>query len=198
MVMYTTVFKRLLDFIISLMTLFICLPFALIIYILLKLDSPGPFFFFQERLGYRGRIFKVFKLRTMTHKSRIVHQEVLNNNPDVTKLGKIMRRLKIDELPQVINVLLGDMSLIGPRPGLPSQLEEYSEDGKKRLDVRPGLTGLAQVNGNIFMTWPERWVYDRYYVENLSLHLDIKILLKTFAILLKGEDKFLKSPQKND
>src|SRR3569833_1859028 len=125
MVMYTTVFKRLLDFIISLMTLFICLPFALIIYILLKLDSPGPFFFFQERLDNRSRIFKVFKLRTMTHKSRIVHQEVLNNNPDVTKLGKIMRRLKIDELPQVINVLLGDMSLFGPRPGLPSQLEEY-------------------------------------------------------------------------
>ena len=128
----------------------------------------------------------------MTHKQRHNHTEILPDNPEVTRIGRSLRRFKIDELPQLLNVLGGDMSIVGPRPALPSQLESYNMVGHKRLEVRPGLTGLAQINGNILLSWPERWVYDKQYVENLSLLLDLKIILKTFRIIFKGEKIGLK------
>lgn len=192
--MYRNYFKRVFDFIIALFVSIIALPFYILIFVAVKLDSKGPFFYFQDRLGRNGKVFRVFKVRTMTNKFRKVHSEVLKGNPDVTKIGMFLRRFKMDELPQILNVLKGNMSLIGPRPSLPQQIEELNEDGKVRLLVRPGLTGLAQVNGNIYLTWPERWKYDRIYVENLSFLLDVQIIFKTFLVLIDGEEKFLKKP----
>jgi lipopolysaccharide/colanic/teichoic acid biosynthesis glycosyltransferase len=167
-------------------------PLFLIIAVLIKTTSKGPIFFFQERLGKNAKTFKVFKFRTMTHKKRAVNREILKGDPEVTRIGHYLRRFKIDELPQLLNVLTGDMSLVGPRPCMPIQLNDLNEDGKYRIRVKPGLTGLAQVNGNIYLTWEERWKYDRKYVENLSFQEDIKIILKTITIVLLGEEKFLK------
>lgn len=192
--MYKLIFKRFLDLALSIPA-FICFsPFLFLAYITVKLTSKGPFFFFQERLGKKGRIIRVIKIRTMVHAERTPNREILKGDAEVTKVGYFLRRLKIDEMPQVLNVINGDMSLVGPRPGLPSQLPEFNEDGRARLTVKPGLTGLAQVNGNIHLTWPERWKYDRYYAENLSFGLDVRIIFKTFLIIILGEHRFLKHP----
>ncbi len=190
--MYRRIFKRIFDLLISLTLSVLLIPLFIMVMILIKLDSRGPILFIQERMGLKGRIFYIFKFRTMTHKQRHNHTEVLPDNPEVTRIGRSLRRFKIDELPQLLNVLGGDMSIVGPRPALPSQLESYNMVGHKRLEVRPGLTGLAQINGNILLSWPERWVYDKQYVENLSLLLDLKIILKTFRIIFKGEKIGLK------
>lgn len=192
--MYKNFIKRFLDFLISLLIILFLVPLFIILYILVKLDSKGDFFFFQERLGKNGQIFKVFKIRTMTDKVRVADREILKGDSEVTRMGNVLRRLKIDELPQIINIFKGDMSFVGPRPCLPNQITEFNEDGKTRILVTPGLTGLAQTNGNIYLTWEERWKYDRYYVENLSFFLDIAIVFKTVLIVLLGEQKFLKKP----
>jgi len=192
--MYKVFFKRFIDIFVAISIIIFLLPLFLIIYILVKIDSPGKFFFFQDRLGYQGKIFKIFKIRTMYDKVRVADREILKNDIEVTKVGYYLRRFKIDELPQIINVFMGDMSLVGPRPCLPRQLNEFNEDGKKRLKVVPGLTGLSQVNGNIHLSWEQRWKYDREYVEKQSFVLDLRIILKTFLILLHGEDKYLKNP----
>ena len=192
--MYKDFIKRFLDFLISLLIILFLVPLFIILYILVKLDSKGDFFFFQERLGKNGQIFKVFKIRTMTDKVRVADREILKGDSEVTRMGNVLRRLKIDELPQIINICKGDMSFVGPRPCLPNQITEFNEDGKTRILVTPGLTGLAQTNGNIYLTWEERWKYDRYYVENLSFFLDIAIVFKTVLIVLLGEQKFLKKP----
>lgn len=189
---YSRYIKRIIDILITFIALLLALPLFLVCYILIKTDSRGPFFFMQERLGYKGKIFRVFKMRTMTYKQRIADREIFKNDAEVTKTGSILRRFKIDEMPQLINVLKGDMSLVGPRPGLPAQISEFNDDGRSRLLVKPGLTGLAQINGNIYLSWPERWKYDRKYVENLSFLLDVKIILKTFSIIIHGEEKFVK------
>lgn len=128
----------------------------------------------------------------MTYKQRTPDREILKNDSEVTKVGSFLRRFKIDEMPQLLNVLKGDMSLVGPRPGLARQINEFNDDGRARLLVRPGLTGLAQINGNIYLSWPERWKHDRKYVENVSFLLDLKIILKTFSIIFHGEEKYVK------
>jgi lipopolysaccharide/colanic/teichoic acid biosynthesis glycosyltransferase len=130
----------------------------------------------------------------MTNKKRKADHEIFADDPEVTTVGKFLRRFKLDELPQLINVLTGDMSLVGPRPGMPEQLKELDENGIKRLEVYPGLTGLAQINGNIYLVWPERWKYDRHYVEYISFMLDLKIILKTVLIVFQGEKKFINKP----
>ena len=192
--MYKSFIKRFFDFFISLLIILFLVPLFIVLYILVKLDSKGDFFFFQERLGKNGQIFKVFKIRTMTDKVRVADREILKGDSEVTRMGNVLRRLKIDELPQIINIFKGDMSFVGPRPCLPNQITEFNEDGKTRILVTPGLTGLAQTNGNIYLTWEERWKYDRFYVENLSFFLDIAIVFKTVLIVLLGEQKFLKKP----
>ncbi|RXM38023.1 sugar transferase [Chryseobacterium sp. CH21] len=192
--MYKAFIKRLLDVFIALSIIIFLFPIFLIVYILVRIDSPGKFFFFQERLGYQGKVFKIYKIRTMYDKERVADREILKGDAEVTRIGYYLRRFKIDELPQIINVFNGDMSLVGPRPCLPRQLTEFNEDGKKRIQVVPGLTGLAQINGNIHLSWEERWKYDREYVENQSFLLDIKIIFKTFLILFNGEDKYIKRP----
>lgn len=190
--LYKQLFKRAIDFLVSGTVLLCILPGLVFVYIIVKTDSPGPFFFLQERVGRNGRIFKVFKVRTMTFKHRVADREIFRGDSEVTKSGEVLRRFKLDELPQLLNVLKGDMSLVGPRPGLPSQLPDLNEDGRYRILVRPGLTGLAQINGNIYLSWPQRWKYDRQYVTNLSFLLDVRIILKTFLIIFHGEKKFLK------
>lgn len=192
--MYKCFLKRFFDFLIAMLIILFLVPVFLAVYVLVKMDSKGDFFFFQERLGKAGKVFMVFKIRTMTDKVRVADREILRGDSEVTRMGAILRRLKIDELPQILNIFKGDMSFVGPRPCLPNQIHEFNEDGAKRILVKPGLTGMAQVNGNIFLTWEERWKYDRYYVEHYDFILDCKILFKTVGIVIKGEENFLKKP----
>ncbi|ASD68095.1 sugar transferase [Pseudoalteromonas piscicida] len=179
--------KRIFDFVICGVVLTLLSPLLLLSVIMIKLTSKGPVFFLQERLGKNGQLFQVYKFRTMTDEVRRFDVQVYNSDSEVTLFGKFARRLKIDELPQLLNVLKGDMSIVGPRPCLPSLQKEFNEDGQARLLVRPGLTGLAQVNGNIYLSWEERWKLDRQYVENQSLLLDLKIILRTVAVVFLGE-----------
>lgn len=179
--------KRLFDVLISVFILIILSPLFIITAVLIKLTSKGPLFFMQQRVGRNGNLFSVYKFRTMTDKPRKFNEQVFKDNADVTGVGKIIRRLKIDELPQLLNVVRGDMSIVGPRPCLPVLIKDFDENGKKRLEVRPGLTGLAQINGNIYLTWKQRWAFDKKYVEEQSFFLDLKIISKTFLIVLLGE-----------
>lgn len=188
--MYKKYIKRLFDFLISIVFLLLVSPIFILSVILIKTTSKGPLFFMQERIGKNGKIFNVYKFRTMTHEKREIVQ-VYGKSEGVTRVGYYLRRFKVDELPQLLNVVKGEMSFIGPRPALMKQLSEFNEDGHYRLLVRPGMTGLSQVNGNIYLTWEERWKYDRLYVENLNFWLDIKIFLKTILVVIFGEEKFL-------
>jgi lipopolysaccharide/colanic/teichoic acid biosynthesis glycosyltransferase len=130
----------------------------------------------------------------MTHKDRKVSVEIKAGNSEVTRVGNLIRRLKIDELPQLLNVLIGDISFVGPRPPMPEQLDILPDWALPRLSVRPGLTGLAQVNGGIFLSWEERWRYDVQYVNRLSVGLDLWCLFRTIFVILKGEEAFLCRP----
>jgi lipopolysaccharide/colanic/teichoic acid biosynthesis glycosyltransferase len=189
--MYIQFGKRTFDLILVLPALIALSPFLLLAILLIWLDSPGPIFFTQKRIGHKGRIFKLYKFRTMTHRDRDMSEQVFGRAKGVTRIGYWLRRGKVDELPQLINILKGDMSVVGPRPALPENIHEFNDDGCMRLEVRPGLTGLAQINGNIHLTWPERWKYDAMYVKQLSLILDIKIILCTVVVVIVGEEKFV-------
>ena len=178
------------DILVAVMAMLVIGPMILLLMVLIKLDSSGPVFFNQKRIGYEGVVFTVFKLRTMTDKPRVSDSEVLSGNMEVTKFGAILRRYKLDELPQLLNVINGKMSLVGPRPCLPSLVDQFDENGNKRLSVKPGLTGMAQVNGNIYLSWPQRWAYDAKYVDKMSFLLDVKIILKTILLIGFGEQKF--------
>jgi sugar transferase EpsL len=191
---YSKYFKRALDFTLSLIALLVLSPLLILVAILIKIGSEGPIFFRQERPGKDQKIFKVYKFRTMVKdavKQQKVGVEVIGSDTRITPLGKFLRRFKIDELAQLINILNGDMSIVGPRPTLPEYIEQYEEWELKRFDVRPGLTGLAQINGNIYLDRQEKSVYDVKYIENISFINDIKIILKTVAIVFLGEDKFV-------
>jgi len=183
--------KRAVDVTVSLICLVIMSPILGTAMLAVKLTSPGPVVFRQERLGYHGRTFTIWKLRTMTDATHSGDTQVIGNHPGVTRVGRSLRRFKIDELPQLLNVLIGDMSLVGPRPGLPEHLQQYTPLAHRRLAVVPGLTGLAQVSGNIHLSWPERWSYDAKYVETMSFWLDMKIIVKTMAVIVFGERRFL-------
>lgn len=190
--MYQNYIKRGIDFLVSGFFCLLCLPFFIVIALLIKIDSRGPIFFKQKRVGQNLCTFEVLKLRTMTHQDRKVgNQPVIGKADGVTTLGFYLRRFKIDELPQLLNVFKGDMSLVGPRPSVPEQLEQMTEQEKHRYSVRPGLTGLSQVSGNIHLSWKERYIYDLEYVAHISLMNDVKIILKTFLIILFGEEKYL-------
>ncbi|MCA9563600.1 MAG: sugar transferase [Myxococcales bacterium] len=156
----------------------------------IKMTSPGPVLFKQQRTGRDGRRFDTLKFRTMTVEEREVNRQVTGSSPGVTAVGKQLRRYKLDELPQLLNILRGDMSIVGPRPTLPVQTDAYDSFERRRLDVRPGLTGLAQVNGNASLTWPERIKYDVVYVDRHDLWMDIHIVLKTIAVVVLGEERF--------
>jgi len=181
--------KEVFDKIVSFISLVVLLPLFLVVAILIKLDSPGPVFFLQDRVGKDGKIFKVFKFRTMTSDApeKTKGKYIDKSNPYVTRVGKILRRTGIDELPQLINVLKGEMSLVGPRPTLPYQVAKYNEHQTKRLLMKPGITSWALIHGRNKLTWPERIEYDVWYVEHWSFWLDIKILLKTVWVVVSGE-----------
>lgn len=186
--------KRIFDIVTSFAILILISPIFFVVYFLVKFSSEGPAFFLQERLGINGKTFIIYKFRTMTNKKRISDQEIVGNHPEVTYVGKWLRRFKIDELPQIINVIRGDMSIVGPRPTLLNQLEEINLYIPERLSVRPGLTGLAQVNGNIYLNWSDRWKYDIEYIKNISFMLDMKILFKTILVVFLGEKSLLNKP----
>lgn len=186
--------KRTVDLIVAGAALVLLAPLLLLCAALIKLESRGPVLFLQPRLGRRGAVFTAWKFRTMTDVPRTPTQEIIGRVEGVTRVGAWLRRLKIDELPQLVNVLRGEMSLIGPRPALPQQLDEYTPRAARRLEVRPGLTGLAQVHGNIHLTWPQRWEWDVAYVERLSPALDAWIALRTLLVVAAGERRFLKLP----
>ena len=184
-------FKRFYDVIVSLIGLIILSPFLIIIAILIKLDSKGPIFFKQDRLGLNGKVFKIYKFRSMTVGAEKQGVYELKNDSRVTRVGRVIRKLSLDELPQFINIIKGDMSLIGPRPTLtyhPWKFDEYTSKQKERFSVRPGVTGWAQVNGRKDVEWNQRIEYDRYYVKNMSLILDIKIIMKTIVKVLLMKD----------
>jgi|SRR5690625_626911 len=181
--------KRIIDFILSLILIIVLSPLLIIIAILVKLDSKGPVIFKQSRIGKNGTTFKVWKYRTMVDNAEKMGTGLATaeKDPRITRVGKILRRTSIDEMPQLINVLLGDMSFIGPRPAPIIHLEKYSEFERHRLKVLPGVTGWAQVNGRNKLTWPERIKKDIWYVNNISILLDIKIILKTIKVVLLSE-----------
>ncbi|MGC8576106.1 MAG: sugar transferase [Caldisericum sp.] len=181
--------KEIFDKVVSFFALIILLPLFLFVAILIKLDSKGPVFFLQERVGKDGKIFRVFKFRTMTTDApeKTKGKYIDKDNPYVTRVGKILRRTGIDELPQLINVLKGEMSLVGPRPTLPYQVAKYNDFQKKRLLMKPGITSWALIHGRNKLTWDERIKYDVWYVENWSFWLDLKILFKTVWVVATGE-----------
>ncbi|KJS31503.1 MAG: hypothetical protein VR64_11545 [Desulfatitalea sp. BRH_c12] len=179
--------KRVLDMTVCWTALPLLLPFFLGVALLILMDSKGPVFFEQERLGRKGTRFHLLKFRTMYDRPRMHNREIYGRDAEVTRIGYFLRRLKLDELPQLWNVLKGDMSLVGPRPALPAQALQLDAETIRRLDVRPGLTGLAQISGNIYLPWSERWKYDILYVHTISLRRDIAILLQTFRVIVFGE-----------
>jgi undecaprenyl phosphate N,N'-diacetylbacillosamine 1-phosphate transferase len=183
--------KRAVDCGLALVGAVLATPVLLLAIVATRLTSPGPAFFLQVRTGRGGREFRPFKLRTMTGGRRPDPKELVPlDHPDVTATGRLLRRLKIDELPQIYNVLLGDMALVGPRPTLPDQTQSYNEFQRQRLLVRPGLTGLAQINGNAATPWDERIKYDVYYVRHCGFWMDVAILLKTVLVVLRGEARY--------
>jgi len=192
-IMYVTVGKVIFDRLFAAIALILLSPLLLAVSLLIRLDTPGSVFFLQERVGRRRTLFTLYKFRTMSVDPQRVLSQTLSGSPGVTRVGRWLRRLKIDELPQLINVLLGDMSLVGPRPCMASHLAAMDELGLKRFEVLPGLTGLAQVNGNVALTWPERQVYDARYVATVSFLLDVRIIFKTLLVILVGEGRFKKS-----
>jgi undecaprenyl phosphate N,N'-diacetylbacillosamine 1-phosphate transferase len=193
--MYSGFFKRIFDFLFSLMVLLALFFPLLVIIILIKAGSKGPLFFSQVRVGKGLKTFRVYKFRTMTHEKREVGTTpIIGKAEGVTKIGYYLRRFKIDELPQLLNILNGDMSIVGPRPSVPEQLANMTDAEKMRYSVRPGLTGLAQINGNIHLQWKERFVYDLKYVKNITFLNDLKIVFRTVFIVLFGEEKYLNKP----
>lgn len=191
---YRKYFKRILDFTFSFIAIMVLSPMLLIVAIAIKLESKGPIFFTQERPGKDKKIFRVYKFRTMVQdavKYQKVGVEVIGSDSRITSIGNFLRRFKIDELAQLINILKGDMSIVGPRPTLPEYMEQYEDWELKRFNERPGLTGLAQINGNIYLERQEKSTFDVRYVENIRFIIDLKIVIKTVGIVLFGEEKFI-------
>lgn len=186
--MYKHFFKRLIDFTIALVALSVIWPFLLIVTIWLYFANKGAgAFFFQDRPGKDGKIFKVIKFKTMTDE-RDVNGELLPDADRLTKVGSFVRSTSIDELPQLINVLKGDMALIGPRPLLVQYLQLYSKEQMRRHEVRPGISGWAQCHGRNQISWTEKFKLDVWYVDNLSLLTDLKVIFITIKKVLFRED----------
>lgn len=183
--------KRLFDIIVSVVGLFLTSPVLIITAILIKLESCGPVIFKQERLGFKGKVFKIYKFRSMCLNAEKDGVYEKKGDVRVTRVGRIIRKTSIDEIPQFINILKGEMSLIGPRPALtyhPWKYEEYTDEQKKMFLVRPGVTGWAQINGRKSVEWENRIKLNVEYVENMSFLLDLKIFLITILKVLKMED----------
>ena len=184
---YEKYIKRLLDFVLSLMALIVLSPILLVLIVVGGVKMKGNPFFTQLRPGKDEKIFKLIKFRTMTNE-KDAEGNLLPDDVRLTKYGKFLRSTSLDELPELLNIIKGDMSIVGPRPLVPQYLPYYTEYERHRHDARPGLTGLAQVNGRNFISWEERFEYDITYVRNISLSADLKILFKTVLCVINKSD----------
>lgn len=191
--MYKRFLKRIIDTILSAAALTVLSPLMVIVAVLIKLTSAGPVLFKQQRLGLNGKQFTIYKFRSMTvgaeHTGSGVYSE--SGDPRVTRVGRVIRALSIDELPQLVNIILGDMAIVGPRPPLtyhPWPLEQYSEEQLHMFDVRPGITGWAQVHGRKAVEWHERIKLNVWYTENVSFLLDARILFMTVIKVIRNDD----------
>lgn len=184
--LYKNFFKRLIDILVSSSALILLSPIFLLLIIIIRIKLGSPVFFIQKRPGKNGKIFKMYKFRSMTDK-KDQNGNLLPDHERLPEFGQKLRGTSLDELPELWNILKGDMSLIGPRPLLPSYLSLYNEFQKRRHEVKPGLTGWAQVNGRNNLNWPERFKLDVEYVDNISLLTDIKIFIQTIEKVLKKD-----------
>ena len=184
--MYKKIIKRFLDFSIALIGLVLILPLFILVIVGLFFANQGKPFFFQLRPGKNGKIFKIIKFKTMNDK-KDNEGNLLPDANRLTKMGTFVRKTSLDEIPQLLNVLKGEMSLIGPRPLLPEYLPLYNESQRRRHEVKPGITGWAQVNGRNAISWAQKFEYDVWYVENVSFLLDLKILYQTIKKVFKRE-----------
>ena len=180
-------FKRLIDIVFSLILLIVLSPIIIITAILVRTKLGSPIIFTQERVGLNNEIFTLRKFRSMTNETD-ENGELLSKDERLTKFGKLIRSTSLDELPELFNILKGDMSFIGPRPLLVEYLPRYNSEQIKRHNVRPGLTSYTAVNGRATLTWPDRLALDVWYVKNMSFLLDLKILIKTFITVFKREN----------
>ncbi|MCK5440714.1 MAG: sugar transferase [Maribacter sp.] len=180
-------FKPFADFLISLCCLILLLPIFMIIFIIVLIDNKGQAFFFQNRAGKDGKVFRIIKIKTMNDK-KDKQGNLLSYKERVTSLGKFLRKYSLDEIPQLYNVIQGDMSLVGPRPLHTKYLSEYDKEQARRQNVKGGITGWAQINGRNTISWEQKFKYDVWYVDNLSFLLDLKILWSTFIKVVKKED----------
>ncbi|MCF6457520.1 sugar transferase [Pseudoalteromonas sp. MMG024] len=178
--------KRLFDIFVALTLLILLLPVLLVVALLIRINLGGPILFSQDRPGLNGKIFKMYKFRSMSNE-RDQHGNLLPDEVRLTKFGKALRASSLDELPELVNILKGDMSLVGPRPLLVEYLPLYNQQQARRHEVRPGITGWAQVNGRNSVSWEQKFDLDVWYVENQSILLDIKILFMTFFKVIKKD-----------
>lgn len=201
--MYKKYLKRIIDLIVSICALPIFIIFYIIIAPIIYFEDKGKIFYNGERLGRDGKIFKMYKFRTMKMNSEDIRNKdgsTYNgeDDPRVTKIGKVLRKTSIDELPQILNVLKGDMSIIGPRPDLPEHMKLYTNEEKRKLQVRPGITGYNQAYYRNSVEWKERIKNDIYYINHLTLIMDIKVFFKTIETIIKRENVYIKTNKKRE
>jgi lipopolysaccharide/colanic/teichoic acid biosynthesis glycosyltransferase len=189
--------NRLLDLAIAGLLLVVSAPLLGLAALAIKLESHGPVFYRQRRVGRGGRPFELWKLRTMVRGAETMGHGiyVLEGDARITRVGRLLRRFSLDELPNLINVLRGDLAIVGPRPTVQEQVDRYTERQRRRLEVKPGITGWAQVNGRTSLPWPERIELDVWYVEHRSLRLDLKILARTARMLTTGHGLYSEDPR---
>ncbi len=185
--MYKFFLKRLLDFVLSLLALLILFPLLVVLGILVRVFLGTPVLFVQQRPGVNEKIFKLYKFRSMTDRKDI-EGNLLPDEERLTRFGRFLRASSLDELPELVNILKGDMSIVGPRPLLVQYLDRYNNFQKRRHEVRPGITGLAQVNGRNALSWKKKFQYDVWYVDHVSFVQDVKIILQTIRVVLSHSD----------
>jgi lipopolysaccharide/colanic/teichoic acid biosynthesis glycosyltransferase len=180
--------SRALDLLVASLALALATPLLALAAILIKLESRGPVFYRQRRVGRGGQPFELWKLRTMVPGAESMGAGiyVVEGDPRITRTGRLLRRFSLDELPNLVNVLRGEMAIVGPRPTVQEQVDRYTDRQRRRLEVKPGITGWAQVNGRTSLPWPERIELDVWYVEHRSLRLDLRILARTIRMLATG------------
>ena len=180
--------KRLTDILVSLLTFIIFLPIILILALAIKLETKGPVFFLHERTGYKGEKFKLYKLRGMVHNALEIGPEITGvNDSRITKVGKLIRRTSIDEIPQIINVIKGEMSIVGPRPDITSITDTYSKIQREVFNFKPGITGISQINGRQNLTPDQRVKMEIEYYNKANFFSDLKIVFKTFKVIISNE-----------
>ena len=189
--------SRALDLLLAGVLVVLTSPLLLAAVLAIRLESPGPAFYRQRRVGKDGVPFELWKLRTMVPGAEAMGAGIyiVEGDPRITRVGRILRRLSLDELPNLLNVLRGDMAMVGPRPTIQEQVDRYTERQRRRLEVKPGITGWAQVNGRVSKPWPERIELDVWYVDHRSVWLDLRILARTAWLLASGHGLYSEDPR---